>query len=139
MRLMFSTGRFRQLDCCYLQCGRSGQVTDGVGTVGNLAACKSINPCRFHIIFTIAVPGTPPLSYQWRFGGTKISGATGSAFTLSNMEPAQFRLSSNRISKVGAHPISTQVLAWPTILEAAIGPNRCWGSESVSGARRGCP
>jgi hypothetical protein len=39
--------------------------------------------------FTVAAAGTPPLSYQWRFGGTNIAGATGTSLTLSNVQPAQ--------------------------------------------------
>lgn len=33
---------------------------------------------------SVAAHGTVPLSYQWRKGGTDISGATGSSFTITN-------------------------------------------------------
>jgi hypothetical protein len=38
--------------------------------------------------FTTAASGNPAPSYQWRFGGTNIGGATGSTFTRSNAQPA---------------------------------------------------
>lgn len=39
--------------------------------------------------FTAFGSGTPPLSYQWSFDGTNISGATSARLTLSNVQPAQ--------------------------------------------------
>jgi hypothetical protein len=39
--------------------------------------------------FTVSAAGTPPLRYQWRFNGTNLAGATGTALTLSNVQPAQ--------------------------------------------------
>jgi PKD repeat protein len=36
--------------------------------------------------FTVVATGTPPLTYQWRFNGTNISGATASACTKSNVQ-----------------------------------------------------
>ncbi len=38
--------------------------------------------------FTVAASGTAPLAYQWRFNGTNLAGATGSALNLSNVLPA---------------------------------------------------
>ena len=39
--------------------------------------------------FSAAASGTGPFSYQWRFNGTALSGATGSALTLSNVQSNQ--------------------------------------------------
>jgi hypothetical protein len=39
--------------------------------------------------FTVAADGTPPLNYQWRWNGTNLAGATGTALTLSNVQSAQ--------------------------------------------------
>ncbi len=36
--------------------------------------------------FTVTAVGTPPLSYQWRFNGTNISGATATAYTRASAE-----------------------------------------------------
>jgi hypothetical protein len=38
--------------------------------------------------FTVTASGTAPLSYQWRFNGTAISGATSSSYTVSNAQSA---------------------------------------------------
>lgn len=38
------------------------------------------------VTFSVSASGTPPLSYQWRFNGTNISGATASSLTLSNVQ-----------------------------------------------------
>jgi hypothetical protein len=36
--------------------------------------------------FSVTASGTAPLSYQWRFNGTAISGATSASFTLTNAQ-----------------------------------------------------
>jgi hypothetical protein len=38
--------------------------------------------------FTVVASGTPPLSYQWAFNGTNISGATASSYTRFSAQPA---------------------------------------------------
>lgn len=39
-------------------------------------------------MFSVAVNGTAPFSYQWRFGGTNLATATDSSFTRFNAQPA---------------------------------------------------
>jgi hypothetical protein len=39
--------------------------------------------------FTVTATGTPPLRYQWRFGGTNLTGATGASLSLTNVQLAQ--------------------------------------------------
>jgi hypothetical protein len=39
--------------------------------------------------FTVGAGGTPPLSYQWKFNGTNILGATNAALTLANVQFSQ--------------------------------------------------
>jgi hypothetical protein len=39
--------------------------------------------------FTVTAGGTPPPSYQWRWNGTNIAGATTTALPLSNVQSAQ--------------------------------------------------
>jgi len=38
--------------------------------------------------FTVAASGTTPFTYQWRFNGANISGATASSYTRANVQPA---------------------------------------------------
>src|ERR1017187_162842 len=40
-------------------------------------------------MFSVTASGTAPFSYQWRFNGTALSGATSSALTLSNVQSNQ--------------------------------------------------
>jgi endonuclease/exonuclease/phosphatase family metal-dependent hydrolase len=40
------------------------------------------------VTFTVTADGTPPLAYQWRFNSAVIAGATASAWTRSNVQPA---------------------------------------------------
>jgi hypothetical protein len=42
-----------------------------------------------NVTFSAAAGGTPPLSYQWQLNGTNIAGATATALTLTNVQPAQ--------------------------------------------------
>jgi hypothetical protein len=37
--------------------------------------------------FTVAAAGTAPLSYQWQFNGTNLSGATNTSLTLAGVQP----------------------------------------------------
>ena len=38
-------------------------------------------------MFTVTASGTAPLSYQWRFNGTNLSGATLTSYTRTNVQP----------------------------------------------------
>jgi uncharacterized repeat protein (TIGR01451 family) len=41
-----------------------------------------------NVTFTAGATGTPPLFFQWRKGGTSISGATGTSHSLNNVQAA---------------------------------------------------
>ena len=41
------------------------------------------------VVFSVTASGTPPLSYQWQFNGTNISGATSSSLNLPDVQLAQ--------------------------------------------------
>jgi hypothetical protein len=41
------------------------------------------------VTFAVTATGTSLLSYQWRFSGTDIAGATGASLRLSNVQPVQ--------------------------------------------------
>ena len=40
-------------------------------------------------VFNVTASGTPPLSYQWNFNGTNLSGATNTSLTLTNVQSSQ--------------------------------------------------
>lgn len=43
---------------------------------------------NFNATMAVTVGGIPPFSYQWRFNGFSIAGATNSTLTVSNVQPA---------------------------------------------------
>jgi hypothetical protein len=54
----------------------TAQPADQVATVGSVAT------------FTVGAAGTQPLSYQWQFNGTNLSGATAGSLVLANVQLA---------------------------------------------------
>jgi len=62
------------------------------GTQGGLAPSITTQPASqtvnvgANVTFSVVADGTQPLSYQWRFGGTNLSGATGSSLSVSNVQ-----------------------------------------------------
>ncbi|HOC57030.1 MAG TPA: immunoglobulin domain-containing protein [Verrucomicrobiota bacterium] len=42
-----------------------------------------------NVTFSVQVGGTPPFSYQWRFLGEPLAGATNSLLSLTNLQPTQ--------------------------------------------------
>ena len=81
--------------------------------------------------FRLTASGTPPLSYQWIFNGTNISGATNSVLTLTNVQLSQAGnyavlvtsssgsiLSSNAVLTVAMAPI---IIAQPASQSVMLG------------------
>jgi hypothetical protein len=72
----------------------SGSVTSDAATVTVVDPAiqsQSANQARLggeSVTFTATAKGTPTLTYQWCFGSMPISGATGSALALSNLQAA---------------------------------------------------
>jgi glucose/arabinose dehydrogenase len=68
----------------------SGQAPSIVSHPQNATA-----PVGGSATFTVSATGTAPLSFQWQRNGTNIAGATGSSYTISNVQTvdngAQFR------------------------------------------------
>jgi len=42
-----------------------------------------------NVTFSVVGSGTAPLNYQWQFNGASISGATGTSYTLTSVQPAE--------------------------------------------------
>ena len=74
-----------------------GSVTSQVATLTVLDAAPTItlqplNQTTYAggtVTFTAGATGSQPFSWQWRFNGTAIPGATGSSFTLAGVTPDQ--------------------------------------------------
>ena len=60
--------------------------------------------------FTVVSNGTPALTYQWQFAGTNITGATGTALTLSDVTPSQAGTYTLVVSNGAGLFISTNVV-----------------------------
>jgi uncharacterized repeat protein (TIGR02543 family) len=54
-------------------------------TITSQPASQTVNPGA-SAIFSVVASGATPLSYQWRFNGVNISGATSSSYTKSNVQ-----------------------------------------------------
>jgi len=72
-----------------------GSVTSQVATLSiGLAPVITLSPTNqtvalgSNVTFFSSATGDPPLAFQWRFNATNIAGATSSAFTLANVQPA---------------------------------------------------
>jgi arylsulfatase A-like enzyme len=76
-------------------------VSNSLGSVGSRAATLSVTDIAPEILlsprdqsvlqgtqatFSVAVRGTTPFTYQWRFNGTNILGATGSNYARANIQ-----------------------------------------------------
>jgi uncharacterized protein (TIGR02145 family) len=92
-----------------VQSGNAGTyavvVTNSAGTDTSSGAVLTVNPATVapsiitqpqsqtltagsSVEFSVAATGTAPLSFQWYVGGTAISGATLSTYTISNVQAA---------------------------------------------------
>jgi hypothetical protein len=69
--------------------------------------------------FSVTATGNAPLSYQWRFNGTNISGATLSSYTRANAQPAHAgdyeTVVSNGIGSITSQTATLTVNVPPTI------------------------
>ncbi|MBI5800330.1 MAG: hypothetical protein HZA92_06320 [Verrucomicrobia bacterium] len=58
-------------------------------------------------LFTVAVAGTPPFSYQWRFNGADIPGASAPSLTVSNTVLASAGIYSVRVTNMFGSVLSS--------------------------------
>jgi formylglycine-generating enzyme required for sulfatase activity len=66
--------------------------------------------------FSVGASGTPPLSYQWLFNGSNISGATSSTYTLTNL----LSVNSGTYSVNVSNPFGNAVSSNATLLVGGI-------------------
>jgi uncharacterized repeat protein (TIGR02543 family) len=78
-------------------------ITNAAGSVTSSAAVLTVvsppaittQPASETIIagqnasFSVTATGTTPLSYQWKFNGTNVAGATASSYAVTNAQPAK--------------------------------------------------
>ena len=80
--------------------------------------------------FTIVAAGTQPLSYQWRFNGTNLSGATAASLTLTNLQFSQSGNYSAVVTNLGGATNSNDAWLTVTFPPATV---RVLSTNSVSG------
>jgi hypothetical protein len=86
--------------------------------------------------FSVAASGRPAVTYQWYFGGTAISGATGSSFSLSNAQAAN--AGSYTVTVTNSMGSATSTAATLTI-NAVTPPPSGGGGGSSGGGGGGAP
>ncbi len=122
--------------------GYSVIVSNVFGAVGSAVAQLTVQPFIFSVLptnqvaflggeasFSVGVQGTQPISYQWRFKGVDVDGATNSTFVVSNAVALQTGtydvLVSNdygQISTPAASLAVVAVAAWGSADEQAAVP-----------------
>lgn len=63
-----------------------------------------------NITFTASVTGTSPLSYQWRFNGTNIVGATTNTYSIASVQPTNAGIYSVVVTNIAGSIASTNAL-----------------------------
>jgi hypothetical protein len=80
-----------------------------------------------NVTFSVVAGGTPPLSYQWRFNGTNLPGATNSSLTLTNVQLSHAgRYSvrvSNRVGQTNSPDAVLDVTVPPVLTVRAADPH----------------
>jgi hypothetical protein len=72
------------------------------------------------VTFSVVATGTAPLSYQWRFNGASISGATSSSYTISSAQTSQAGAYSVVVSNAGGS--ATSANATLTVTTSSVAP-----------------
>jgi large repetitive protein len=74
------------------------------------------------VTFSVTATGTAPLSYQWYIGGTAISGATSSTYSISNVQASNAGTYTVTVSN-GTLPNATSNGAVLTVSSAPVAPS----------------
>jgi autotransporter-associated beta strand protein len=108
-------------------------VTGGCGTVTSNAVTLTVNPATSittqptasagcegqNTTFTVVATGTAPLTYQWKFGGVNISGATASTYNILSTTNANdgsyFVTVSGGCGTVNSSAVDLSVYPTPTV------------------------
>jgi hypothetical protein len=124
---------------------------------GSAGKCKAAQPPAVTIIpssqnvaqgsnavFTANATGTPPLSYQWQFGGAPIGGATGATLTITNAQTANAGsytvVVSNSVTVVTSTVATLNVLLPPVItLQPSGATSVVGGTVSFTAGAGGSP
>ncbi|TCJ13159.1 hypothetical protein EPD60_13920 [Flaviaesturariibacter flavus] len=84
--------------------------------------------------FTVATNGTAPISFQWRKGGTNISGATGATLTISNPSAADAAnydvVITNSCGTVTANAVALTVRAATAVTAQPVAQTVCAGQSA---------
>jgi len=88
---------------------RKGAVSVGPPVILLQPQAQTLNPGT-SVTFSVTAAGTAPLRYQWRFNGTNISAANGSAYTITNVQPGQAGTYSVLVSNASSWVLSSNAL-----------------------------
>ena len=124
-------------------------------TAGSAGKCKAAQPPSVTVspasqnaavggnaTFTANATGTPPLSYQWQFGGLPIGGANGAILTVSNAQSTNAGsyavVVSNAVTAVTSAVATLNVLLPPVItLQPTGGTSLVGGTVNFTAAASG--
>jgi polygalacturonase/PKD repeat protein len=140
--------------------GYSVLVSNSYGSVTSLVANLSVtNVAPFiitdlqnqtaipgqNITFAVVADGSQPLSYQWYENtSTLLAGASGSSFTLTNVQPANAGTysvivsntlgtvsSSNAVLTVNTNPVAPLFLTQPASISVVVGGTASFGATAI--------
>ncbi|HGY91448.1 MAG TPA: HYR domain-containing protein, partial [Planctomycetes bacterium] len=114
-------------DSCSFNVTVNGSAPTITGQPVSLTVCEG-DPASF----TVTATGAGPLSYQWRFGGVPIPGATSSSFTIAATTVADDGnydvVVSNACGSVTSAPASLTIETVPVVTADPQSQNACEGS-----------
>lgn len=88
------------------------------------------------VTFSVVATGTPPLSYQWRFNGTNIAGATDSVLILNNVQTnnagAYSVLVTNAVDATTSEPATLTVSLVPVAPLIVVPPSNVAVTQGLS-------
>jgi hypothetical protein len=89
------------------------QVSFVPGTTPAMVTAISPNqivPVASNVTFTVSAVGTPPLSFQWAFNGSVLSGATNFSLSLTNVQLTNAGVYSITVTNAYGEPVTTNAV-----------------------------